>query len=59
MTNYLKIPIVLMIIGDIVGWEIVEHQHKMVEPIIYTNNNTIRLRTLCNGKLIEDTISGS
>ena len=25
----------------------------------YTNNNTIRLRTLCNGKLIEDTISGN
>ena len=25
----------------------------------YTNNNTIRLRTLCNGKLNEDTISGN
>ena len=48
-----------MIIGDIAGWEIAEHQHKMEEPIFYTNNNTIRLRTLCNGKLIEDTISGN
>ena len=25
----------------------------------YTNNNTIRLRTLCSGKVIEDTISGN
>ena len=33
MTNYLN-PYSLMIIGDTAGWEIVEHQHKMVEPII-------------------------
>ena len=29
------------------------------ELLMYaTNNNTIRIRTLCNGKVIEDTITG-
>ena len=57
MTNYLKNPYNPK---DINGWYGNSGTPKYDgRTYYYTNNNTIRLRTLCNGKLIEDTISGN
>ncbi len=57
MTNYLKNPYNPK---DINGWYGNSGTPKYDgRTYYYTNNNTIRLRTLCTGKVIEDTISGN
>ena len=57
MTNYLKNPYNPK---DINGWFGNSGTPKYDgRTYYYTNNNTIRLRTLCTGKVIEDTISGN
>ena len=59
MTNYLKNPYSP---NDHWGYSWIGNSGtptKDGRTYYYTNNNTIRLRTLCNDKLIEDTISGN
>ena len=59
MTNYLKNPYSP---NDHWGYSWIGNSATPTQDgrtYFYTNNNTIRLRTLCNGKLIEDTISGN
>ena len=56
MTNYLKNPYSP---NDHWGYSWMGNSGTPTEDgrtYYYTNNNTIRLRTLCNGKLMEDTI---
>ena len=56
MTNYLRNPYSGEINGFIANSLTPKFDGRMY---YYTNNNTIRLRTLCSGKVIEDTISGN
>ena len=56
MTNYLRNPYTGEINGFIGNSLTPKLDGRMY---YYTNNNTIRLRTLCSGKVIEDTISGN
>ena len=59
MTNYLKNPYSP---NDHWGYSWIGNSGTPTQDgrtYYYTNNNTIRLRTLCNGKLIEDTLSGN
>ena len=59
MTNYLKNPYSP---NDHWGYSWIGNSGTPTQDgrtYYYTNNNTIRLRTICNGKIIEDTIGSN